>query len=64
MKKGQKILVKAAYPEDTLERVVWEEGKTYVAVCRPEIFEEIRNLSGLPESVMGFPKEDIILVFD
>jgi hypothetical protein len=63
MKKGQKILVRA-YPDKTLERIVWEEGKTYVAVCRPEIFEQIRTTNGLPESIMGFPKEDIVMILD
>ena len=63
MEKGQKILVRA-YPNKTLERVVWEEGRTYVAVCRPETFEQIKDLSGLPASVMGFPKEDIVMVLD
>lgn len=62
MKKGQRVLVKA-FPDIILERIVWEEGETYVAVCRPEIFEEIKNQDGLPNSVMGFPKEDIIKVF-
>ncbi len=61
MKKGQRILVKA-FPDITLERIIWEEGKTYVAVCRPEIFEEIKNQAGLPNEIMGFPKEDIIKV--
>ena len=63
MKRGQKILVKA-YPNETLERIVWEERKTYVAVCRPEIFENIKNSDGLPDSIMGFPKEDIITILD
>ncbi len=63
MKRGQKILVKA-FPNQTLERIVWEEGKTYVAVCRPEVFESIKNVVGLPESVMGFPKEDVVSVLN
>jgi len=63
MKKGQRILVKS-FPDIPLERIIWEEGKTYVAVCRPEVFDEIKNLSGLPEQIMGFPKEDIIKVLD
>ena len=63
MQKGQRILIKA-FPDITLERVVWEEGKTYVAVCRPEIFEKIKNLNGLPESIIGFPKEDVVMVLD
>ena len=61
MKKGQKILVKA-FPDVTLERIVWEEGKTYVAVCRPEVFDEIKDQNDLPKSVMGFPKEDVIKI--
>ncbi len=61
MKKGQRILVKA-FPDVTLERIVWEEGKTYVAVCRPEIFDEIKNIIGMPEQIMGFPKEDVVMV--
>lgn len=59
MKKGQRILIRA-FPNTLLERIVWEEGKTYVAVCRPEVFEDIKNLNGLPEQIMGFPKEDVI----
>jgi hypothetical protein len=61
MKKGQRILIKA-YPDRTLERIVWEEGKTYIAVCRPEVYEDIKTLNGLPEQIMGFPKEDIVMV--
>lgn len=61
MKKGQKVLVKS-FPNITLERIVWEEGKTYIAVCRPEVFEDIKNSSGLPEQIMGFPKEDVVRV--
>lgn len=61
MKRGQRILVKA-FQNEILERVVWEEGKTYVAVCRPEVYEDIKNSSGLPEQIMGFPKEDVIKV--
>ena len=61
MKKGQKVLVKS-FPNITLERIVWEEGKTYIAVCRPEVFEDIKNSNGLPEQIMGFPKEDVIKV--
>lgn len=63
MEKGQRILVKA-FPDVILERIVWEEGETYVAVCRPEIFEDIKDLSGLPESIMGFPKEDIVKILE
>ena len=61
MKRGQKVLVKS-FPNITLERIVWEVGKTYIAVCRPEVYDDIKNLSGLPEQVMGFPKEDVIKV--
>jgi hypothetical protein len=61
MKKGQKVLVKS-FPNITLERIVWEEGKTYIAVCRPEVFEDIKNYNGLPEQIMGFPKEDVVKV--
>lgn len=63
VRKGQRILVRS-FPNETLERIVWEEGKTYVAVCRPEVFNEIQNLSGLPDAIMGFPKEDVIKVID
>ena len=63
MKRGQRILVRA-FPDVPLERIVWEEGKTYVAVCRPEVFDEIKNQNDLPEQVMGFPKEDIIKVLE
>jgi hypothetical protein len=63
LKRGQRILVRS-FPDVPLERIVWEEGKTYVAVCRPEVFDEIKSLNGLPEQVIGFPKEDIIKVLD
>jgi hypothetical protein len=59
MKKGQRILVKA-FSNEILERIVWEVGKTYVAVCRPEVYEGIKNLNGFPQQIMGFPKEDVV----
>ena len=55
MKKGQRVLVRA-FPDMEIERIVWEVGNTYVAVCRPEVYEDIKNLGGLPKQVMGFPK--------
>lgn len=63
MKKGQRILVKA-YPDVVLERIVWEVGNTYVAVCRPEMFDKIKGSTGLPEQIMGFPKEDVVSVIN
>lgn len=40
--KGQRILVRA-FANEILERIVWEEVKTYVAVCRPEVYEDIKT---------------------
>lgn len=61
MERGQRVLVRA-YPNRELERVVWEEADTYIIVCRPEIYEDIKNDETLPDSIMGFPKEDVIAV--
>lgn len=58
MKKGQHVWVKM-FPDKLSERVVWKVEKTYVAVCRPEMFDQIKDLPGLPDLVMGFPKEDV-----
>ena len=61
MKRGQRVLVRA-YPDKKLLRVVLEEGETYVVVCRPEVYDEVSQLSVVPEAVMGFPKEDVVEV--
>lgn len=63
MKKGQRILVRA-FPNIELERIIWEVGNTYVAVCRPEVYDDVKNLSGLPKQIMGFPKEDVVRVIN
>ena len=60
MNRGQRVLVRA-FPNETLERIVWEESGTYVVVCRPEIYKETVLVGkSEPLSVMGFPKEDIL----
>jgi len=58
LSKGQGVWVRS-YPNKRLKRVVLKEEKTYVLVCRPEVYEIIKDLEGLPDSVMGFPKKDI-----
>lgn len=63
MKKGQRILVRA-YPDKILERVVLKEEHTYVVVCRPEIYETIREDEDIPDTVMAFPKEDIVKILE
>ena len=63
MKKGQRILVKA-YPDKILERVVLKEEHTYVVVCRPEIYETIREDEDMPDAVMAFPREDIVKILE
>lgn len=63
MKRGDRVLVKA-FPDKELQRIVWEEGNTYVVVCRPEIYEEAMKSRVAPtlDLVMGFPKEDVKLL--
>jgi len=63
MEKGQRILVKA-YPDKILERVVLKEEHTYVVVCRPEIYEMIREGKDMPDAVMAFPREDIVKILE
>jgi len=60
MEKGQWVLVKA-FPDKTLERIVWEENRTYVVVCRPEVYGQAIALRAEPVVVMGFPKEDVMV---
>ena len=63
MKRGEKVIVRA-YPNKMLERVVWDEDNTYVVVCRPEVYATATLLGTEPESVMGFPKEDVTRIPD
>lgn len=58
LSKGQRVWVRS-YPTKRLERVVLKEEKTYILVCRPEVYDTIKDLEGLPDSVMGFPKKDV-----
>jgi hypothetical protein len=58
MQRGQKVVVRA-FPDQLLKRIVWAEGKTYVAVCRPEVYQRALQSGKEPESVMGFPKQDV-----
>ncbi len=60
MERGQLIRIRA-YPDKELERVVLEVKDTYVLVCRPEVYPEIAGADSLPDCVMGFPKEDVIV---
>jgi hypothetical protein len=59
MEKGQRVLIKG-YPHKELERVVLEEANTYILVCRPEVYESIKDDRGLSGYAMGFPKKDVI----
>ncbi|MFA5186416.1 MAG: hypothetical protein WC551_08075 [Patescibacteria group bacterium] len=61
MERGQKVMVHA-YPDRELERVVWQEYETYVAVCRPEVYRRAVKRGGEPESMMGFPKRDVAVI--
>ncbi|MEK7280749.1 MAG: hypothetical protein AAB037_00145 [Chloroflexota bacterium] len=60
MNRGDVVRVRA-YPDKVLERIVWEEGETYVIVCRPEVYKEAVK-SNIPTGFMGFPKEDVMVV--
>ena len=60
MQKGDLVIVHA-YPDEFLERIVWEEFPSYVEVCRQEVFEQAIISGTTPISVMGFPKEDVIV---
>jgi len=59
MEKGQRVLVRG-YPDKELERVILEEADTYILVCRPEVYEAIKDDEGLSGYAMGFPKKDVI----
>ena len=58
MQRGDAVTVRS-YPNNHLERVVWEVHDTYVLVCRREIYEQAVEFGAEPESSMGFPKEDV-----
>lgn len=63
MKRGQLVKVKA-YPNKELVRVVLEEHDTYVLVCRPEVYEGVKDFDIPPDFGMGFPKKDIIEIIE
>jgi hypothetical protein len=63
MKRGQLVKVKA-YPDKELLRVVLEEYDTYVLVCRPEVYEDMKNLDIPQDFIMGFPKKDVIEIVE
>jgi hypothetical protein len=63
LSKGQRVLVRA-YPDRRLERIVLREEKTYVLVCRPEVYHKVKELDSLSDDVMGFPKEDVLEVLN
>ena len=63
LRKGQRVWVRS-YPNKRLERIVLKEEETYILVCRPEVYDEIKDLDGLPDNVMGFPKKDVELIED
>lgn len=58
MERGTAVLVRV-YPDKTVERVVWEEKKTYIIVCRREVYDAAIRSGKEPDSSMGFPKEDV-----
>ena len=58
MKRGDSVRVRA-YPDKVLARVVWEVEKTYVVVCRPEVYKQAVASGTEPEVFMGFPNEDV-----
>ena len=60
MQRGDVVLVRA-YPDKVLERKVIEVGETYIAVCRPDVYEQALNEGWTGNLVMGFPKEDVVL---
>ena len=60
LKRGDSVLVHA-YPDEWLERVVWEGYPSYVLVCRQAIYDEAIATGCEPQSSMGFPIEDIQL---
>ena len=59
MQRGDIVLVRA-YPDKVLERKVIEVGETYIAVCRPEVYEEALFQGWGGNLIMGFPKEDVV----
>lgn len=58
MQRGDVVTV-MAYPNKSLERIVWEVHGTYVLVCRLDIYQEAIGSDEDPESTMGFPIEDV-----
>lgn len=60
MKRGDKIKVRA-YPDEVLDRVVWEVHPTWVMVCRLDVYQQTIQQGGIePACWMGFPIEDVI----
>ena len=60
MKRGDLVIVRA-YGGKLLDRVVLEVHPTYVLVCRPEVYDEVKYQPQLPAASMGFPIEDVCL---
>lgn len=58
MERGDRVKVRA-FGNRVLDRVVWDDCGTYVAVCRPEVYASASLLGREPIAVMGFPKEDV-----
>jgi hypothetical protein len=58
---GTKVMVKA-YPNKELERLVLKEAKSYILVCREEVFKDALIHGDSYPNVMGFPKEDVRVV--
>jgi len=59
MNRGDKVIV-SAYPDKRLERLVWDEHESYIVVCRPEVYAAATLFGVEPDSIMGFPKEDVV----
>ena len=60
MERGQRVKVRA-YPNKLLPRVVWQEYRTYIEVCREEVYLEAVREGRDPEATMGIPKGDVLL---
>ena len=58
MKRGDAVKVRA-FPNQSLDRIVWHEYNTYVLVVRPTVYHTALHAGGEPAG-MGFPKEDVL----
>ena len=61
MNRGDRIRIRV-YPDREVERVVLEVHPTYVLACRVEVYDEVKDLEGLPDLAMGFPLMDVVAI--